>query len=108
MSSTAEQPGANSEPNFIISKLHVITESNWPEYQAKGFSFYENVPNVRDIDTTTWDAEREFQSQGDVDILAGEAFNEAEGRPLAHMPGIGIYVGPKQDQPSSGTGPASS
>lgn len=107
MSSTAEQPGTSSEPNFTIPRLSVINETNWPEYQAKGFAFYTNVPDAKAL-RSKGGAGWTYRNREDIDILAGEAFNEDEGRPLAYMPGIGIYVGPKQDQPSSGAGPASS
>jgi hypothetical protein len=99
-----EHGSPNAEPDFTIPRLHTITEANWPDFQAKGYVFHENISAhsaaMRHADVTASVWERE-------DVLFGEAFDEREGRPLAHMPGIGVYFGPELSQSSSDTGPAS-
>jgi hypothetical protein len=102
----AEQPKSDGDPDFILPHHDIITEANWPEYESKGFEFYRNVRSER----------REAPAQHGADILmgadrvyTGDAFDEEEGRPLAHMPGTGIYLAPADDDQSSpSTGPASS
>lgn len=101
----SEHIAPNGEPDFTIPKLNAITESNWPEYQAKGYVFHENIPAqgaalaLPEVTAQVWERE---------DVLLGQAFDETEGRPLANMPGIGVYFGPELPHSSSDTtGPAS-
>jgi hypothetical protein len=114
-STTHEAPESNSEQ--LPPK--VITERNWQEFRAQGFAFWGNhIPDYPHLEQALlWD--QEYFGKGNVYI--GDAYDMDERRPLAHMPGVGVYIGPdafeyadthhpdeSSPQPSSDTGPASS
>jgi hypothetical protein len=92
-----QQPDSANDPNFVRVRRGVITEGNWPEYQAKGFVFLENQQEPSDA---THHSRVEFDEKffGAKNVYTGHAFDLDEGRPLAHKPGLGIYAGPDADE----------
>ncbi|HET7060199.1 MAG TPA: hypothetical protein VFH99_02690 [Candidatus Saccharimonadales bacterium] len=95
--SSAQQPTADSDPNFVRVRRDIITEDNWPEYAAKGFVFLENQEDRADAThLSRIDSVENFF--GSKNVYTGHAFDLDEERPLAHKPGLGIYAGPDADQ----------
>jgi hypothetical protein len=88
---TPEEGTPEYDPNFVFGGKRIISEDNWPEYEAQG------VGNVIDAIPEEDDAIRRALSDkvriyGDANILLGDAFDADAGRPLRHKPGIGIYA----------------
>lgn len=88
------QPG--NEPNFERPLRDVISEANWPEFQAKGFVFLENQADTRD-ETVASRVDEAVRFFGRTNVYTGDAYDWHEQRPLANMPGLGIYIGPEGD-----------
>ena len=80
------------EPDFELPRYRVIREDNWPEYQARGF---QPVKNATQAEAVRALSSAEFHYGGDEHVSAGDAWDEAEERPLHHKPGIGIYADPQ-------------
>jgi hypothetical protein len=82
----ADQP--DRTPNFELPLHGVISEDNWPEYEAKGFKPISTIlGTVRTLDYA--------QSHYGVEhVYTGDAYDDDAQRPLRHKPGTGIYVDP--------------
>lgn len=70
-------------PDFTFPNHDVIHESNWPEYQAKGF---QPVPEPLKWAQSLYGTEH---------VYTGDAYDYNEGRPLRHKPGMYVYVDPE-------------
>lgn len=104
----SEQVNSGAEPDFVIPGWNVISEGNWPEYQAKGFTFLKNQDDPANASNMS-ELGRTELFHGSGRVFTGAAFDVDEGRPLAHKPGIGIYLAPDTEHQSGpGAGPASS
>lgn len=89
--SSAEQGKTDAEPNFLLPKRHVVTESNWPEYSAKGFLWWRNATK----DQAVSDLHVASACYGSANVYTGEGFDEVERRPIRHRPDMGIYLAPE-------------
>jgi hypothetical protein len=75
--------GAGQTPDFELPRHDAIREGSWAEYEAKGF-----VPTPFDFDYAQG-------VYGPEHVYSGDEFSWAEGRPLRHKPGTGVYVSPE-------------
>ena len=84
----AEGETPSYEPDFGLPYHDVIHEDNWPEYAARGFRVVDrNLESIGEVGLAR-------ARYGMEHVYTGDAWDEAEGRPLRHKPGIGVYVDP--------------
>ncbi len=79
------------EPNFELPRHGVIREDNWAEYQARGFEAVDHAAEP----TSTIELRFSQTIYGVEHVYTGDAWDEAEGRPLRLKPGVGIYADPE-------------
>lgn len=79
-----------SGPEFVLPHRGAVTEANWHVWQAEG------VRPVPGFEAMTRDTTRVLhllqKTSGTENVWTGDAFDLAEGRPLADKPGVGIYA----------------
>ncbi len=90
---SGERPTPDSKPNFTLPNHGVISEENWPEFQAQGFWFWRNQGDAS-AKGATQELDVAQSRFGSENVVTGASFDEREGRPLEHKPGRAIYVGP--------------
>jgi hypothetical protein len=84
---TSSAGDTSNDPNFEMPYHDAIHESNWPEYEARGFE------PITDVDIEHLDAMRNIY--GSHNVYTGDSFSDEEGRPLRHKPGKSMYVSPE-------------
>jgi hypothetical protein len=86
-----EPSESDYSPDFVFPHHDAITETNWPEWTARGIRPVAGLEVVSDQDLPR--LLKMMQGLGGVEhVYTGDAFDLAEGRPLANKPGTGIYA----------------
>ena len=86
-----DKQAAPYEPDFELSHKDVVREDNWAKFEANGFRVLSIATDIDDTLGHVMLAQDEF---GIGNIYTGDAYDDQEGRPLRHKPGVSIYVSP--------------
>jgi hypothetical protein len=91
MHSVSNSPATPENNDYVPDfELHrdVVSEGNWLEYEAKGFSEFMPYTNEDDLSFAR-------NVCGIEHVYTGDAYDDDAGRPLRHKPGRSIYVDPQ-------------
>lgn len=82
---------AGGGEEFVLPNRDAVTEANWEQLRSQGVEPWINTDDVSELGAHTRLAAREV---GIENVLTGAPFDWAEGRPLGHKPGVGVYTRP--------------
>jgi hypothetical protein len=86
-----ENPAPGGREHLPSLPPKTITERNWQEFRAEGWMFFGNYEPDYPTPVERIVA-RESEHFGEENVRIGDPYDFAERRPLAHKPGIGLYI----------------